>query len=742
MTIGFFRLEFRTDGAMLYPGRNPVVELTRTDRRLFREAQEVILLVNTREGRARLESPKGFRYLKKLHEELAIFPGVQRNGVRSVASLVEPPTVSSSGVLRTFLNQIPDGSVEFDSLANKIHSVSIADGLYLSSDGKAAAFYITLSTEKDRIEVVEDLESWVALRSGSEFKLRLMGPVVAEAFLGKTVLRDLMRLVPIMVMVIAILLLLCLRTLGGALVTMVEVVMVLIWTIGSMAYLGVPVTLVTTILPVILMAIAITDEIHFLERLRAHFTSSQDPASRSRTHLRNATESALLDVGQPVVLTSLTTAVAFLSFLTSSIRPIQHFGIFTSLGILFAMLFTFSLIPSLVMLLPVSWFSPRRNEKGRRFSSYVRSPTLWFVRHETVVSLLALLLFAASIPGLFRVSVQDSWISNFDPMSPLVSADRDFNHHFWGSYRFDVVLSSNPGFFNRPDGIGLLERLSLLAEKEPNVGGLLTYLHPYRMVADLLGNKNPISSHDGQTTARISAFVEMLVPRSDLRGLLTADGAVTRTRIFINNADFEKGNELRNYLQQIVPPLLADLPVRHHFSGDVPVALEVVQAVVTNQIRSIAWTVCGVAFLLIIVFRGLKHACLLILPIVMASLGLLAVMGYLGLPLGVASSMFAAMIVGIGVDFSIHFAANYKRERIGHDHDGAVAATLRSTGRAMRWNAIVLSIGFVVLTLSDLKPNRTLGLLLSAAILSCYISTLMLLPRLLKGRDDTHGGHM
>jgi hypothetical protein len=120
-----------------------------------------------------------------------------------------------------------------------------------------------------------------------------------------------------------------------------------------------------------------------------------------------------------------------------------------------------------------------------------------------------------------------------------------------------------------------------------------------------------------------------------------------------------------------------------------------------------------------------------LVPVSAATFFVLGGMGLLEVPLGIATSMFATLTVGVGVDFGIHFLHSYRRERAAGSSDAeALIATGRQAGAALRWNALVLTLGFAVLSLSSLKPNHSLGFLLAAAMLACYVATLIFLPRL------------
>jgi predicted RND superfamily exporter protein len=172
--------------------------------------------------------------------------------------------------------------------------------------------------------------------------------------LGEVVLRDLARLVPLMIGILILLLAVSLRTPAGVVIPLLQVLVTLVWTFGLMGWAGAPVTLVTTILPVLLMAMAMTDEIHLLERLQ-HRLAGLPAAGDGRQRLRQAAGQSYADLTSPLVLTSLTNAAGFLSFGGGSIQPLRDFGWFAGAGLLLALLSTFTLVPALLALLPPAW---------------------------------------------------------------------------------------------------------------------------------------------------------------------------------------------------------------------------------------------------------------------------------------------------------------------------------------------------------------------------------------------------
>jgi predicted RND superfamily exporter protein len=730
------RLEVRTDGASIYPQRSSVVLESRQDRRTFHEPERVIVLVSARPGGMGLHSPEGLSFLQNLHEALDRHPAAVSGGVRSVADLLRPPEGPGSLHARRYLGEVlPGPGADHRALLRDLWEHPLTEGLFLSTQGRAAALYVPLDPGEDRQVRLAELETWLAERPAAPFDLRLTGPVVAETRLGEKVLRDLAWLVPIMVLVICGVLLLALDSVAGVVLAMIEVLFVLLWTLASMAATGVPVTLVTTILPTVLMSLAVTDEIHLLERVQ-HFLALEGgdraagrPALRARALL-----AATAEIQRPLVLTSLTTALAFLSFQAARIAPVRHFGLFTGLGIVLAMVFSFTLIPGLAMLLPVRWMRPWRRRPATPGAAVDDPVAGLLARHGGAALAAGLLVTILCASGAVGLSVQDSWIENFDPRSEIVAADRELNDLLWGSYRFDIVLeSTEEGFFRSARGLSLMERLrSEVAEATGGEGGLVSHLVPFEIVAEGWREELPVSALPDRTLGRIAAWVRVLRDRIDLDQFVTEDGRSARARILVNSPDFRKGELLARRLNATLAPIVEPAGVRVRFSGDLPVAVEVVRSIVATELRSMAWTLAGIVAILLLTLRDPLKVLVILSPAVSATAAIFGLMGHLQVPLGIATSMFAAMTLGVGLDFALHVAHRYERAwNRTRDHRQSVLATLSSSGRAIRWNVWILASGFLVLTCSALKPNRSLGFLLAGALLACYAATLLYLPALL-----------
>ena len=734
--IGMFQLSVRTDGAALHPKGSPVVRRNTEDRAQFKEQDRLLLLLSAREGGPSLATQDGLLFLEEMHRKVARLPGVDGEKVRSLASLLAVPDEPNLRCLPTFLDYVPTSREAFESLLRRIDRFAPARGLFLSRDGSAAAIAIPLERDALRANVVHELEKWIGDRSQLPFRMRLTGPVVAETTLGAVVLMDLAWLVPLMVAALTLLLFLALRTAAGLAATLMEVLAVLIWIFGIMGFAGIPITLVTTILPVVLMTMAVTDEVHFLERFSAEFWKGNDGRSPEPSHhdrVGEAVLASLSSVGRPIVATSLTTAAGFLSFASATMAPIRQFGVLAAVGILLAMVFSFTFIPALLAVLPAGLF--RRIDFGG--AKVIRQPAglggfiLRRPRHGLV---LVAALVLIGIAGFLRLRVQDSWVANFSPSSNLVSAERDFNAAFWGSYRFDVVLTAGNRFFLTPQGIGLVHQLVQDLSSVPRVGGSLSHLVHFQRIAELQKKEKSIAAFSQAELDKVLQVAQFTWERMDLSHLVTREGDRVRIQLFIKSPDYRIGKSLAEAVRKRLEARLEAFPeVGYHFSGDLPLAVAVVAAIVKNQAASISLTLLGIGVLLGLYFGSFKMAMAAMLPVLVGAYYVLAAMGFFGIDFGIATSMFLTLSVGVGVDFSIHFIHAFRDYRQkGLEAQTSLRATISGTGRALRWNSLILVLGFLVLTLSALPPNRYLGLLLACAVAAAYLATLSLLPPILK----------
>lgn len=738
VTAGFAlalpKLELRTDGAALYPSGNETVRRTQADRQTFHEPEPLIVVVASRPEGPAVASRSGFELIRRLDDDLRRLAPVRSSGVRSLASLQEIRITEDEISVASYLTTLPDDPARWQQLQQRLREHPLTDGTLLAPDGRVAALYVPRDQTFDRDQLIRSVRELLATYGSTDFELHLTGPLLIESTLGEKILADLGRLVPIMVAVMTLLLWWLTRSIGGVLIPMTAVPVVLLWTHGVMALLDVPLTLVTTLLPVILMAITITDEIHLVDSFRRHYDALAAKSGNADPRIA-AVRGALRELEGPIVATSVTTATGFLAFAFTTLEPLRHFGLLSTFGILLAMLLTFTSTPALLVAVPHRWLT-----RGTDRSAALPSLPVW---EERALGLgprglwIGALLVLAGAVGMSQLRVEDNWIANFDEESTTVATHELFNESFWGSHRFDLVLEGSPGTFSRPGGVDLAHRLVERSSQLPEVQGVVSFLLPLGIISRASGEQRPLPELPEMLVFDFLALARMSDDPFELPSTLTADGSSTRLQLFLRSEDYARDLALARRLQRVVDEELpADGSIRAHFSGDLPVGIEMVRSIVSNQLRSLGLAFGTVALLAFLFFRSPDATLTVLAPVGASTVTVLGAMALAGIPLGIATSMFAGLVMGVGVDFGCHFLYRYRHLRLdGLAAEPAIRHAFATTGRAIRANALVLTVGFAVLALSGLRPNHTLGLLLAAALATSYAMTLLLIPGLL-GRQQ------
>ncbi len=217
-----------------------------------------------------------------------------------------------------------------------------------------------------------------------------------------------------------------------------------------------------------------------------------------------------------------------------------------------------------------------------------------------------------------------------------------------------------------------------------------------------------------------------------LRQLVDADYAKSLVTVFMKNANYVDVAVLMDAIRAYEREHLRAHGISLEFAGDVAVSQTLIDAIVETQVWSLIGSLVGILVITTLMGGSLRWGLLCVLPCALAVLINFAVMGWTGMPLGVATSMFAGMTLGIGVDFAIHLLERYRLSRSrGATPDAAVIDALYVTGPAVCIDAFAVALGFGILTLSQVPANARLGALLALSVLSCLVATLLLLPALL-----------
>jgi predicted RND superfamily exporter protein len=217
-----------------------------------------------------------------------------------------------------------------------------------------------------------------------------------------------------------------------------------------------------------------------------------------------------------------------------------------------------------------------------------------------------------------------------------------------------------------------------------------------------------------------------------LRQLVDSNYSQSLTTVFLKDANFVGTARLMRDLRAYEREQLAPKGIKLVFAGDVAVSQSLIRGIVSTQLQSLIWSLAGIFLVTSFFGNSWRWGFYCLLPSLLAVVIKFAVMGWADIPLGVATSMFAAMTLGIGVNCTIHLLEGFSQARAaGKSPADALSQSLRLTGPPALINTLAVSLGFGVLMLSQVPANARLGLLLVLGLVNCFIASLLLLPLLL-----------
>jgi len=656
-------------------------------------------------------------------------------------------------------------------------------------------------------------------------------PVMA-VLLSQNMAKDLVFLIPLVVLVIVLSLYLSFRRLGGILLPLTTVVISSIWTIGLMALLGVKLTLIATVTPVILVAVGSAYGIHFV----SHY---YDEALTQKRTLKKDEYIALVlgvlrKIEMPVLLAGLTTMAGFGSLSFISIIPVRDFGIFATFGVFAALVVSLTLIPALLLIRGPHTVKGENNYDPDQdlVSRNLLKTFTPFIHHPKTTLTLSALVVVLSLWGASKIVVDSAIIEFFKNDTEISRADKFLRTDFNGTRTFNInVKGTKKGDLNDPEILAAMDDLAIYLETEfPEVGKVISYSQFIKRMNQVLNADEPADGLRGAAAATTIVtdktkeaafgfeFDDTIQATEVLAEATTAvDQQLTRTALLdllnqaytlsdrqdiqtvellslINRTNNYKGaayyeiprdparynqidreglkNLIGNYLVLVgagtkewaddpLEPSQARMTVQLNSTGNLAtgkiatavnafvknrfpknVTVEmagmafiekgIIDVVISSQIWNIASSLIMVCIILMIFFRSFVAGLLSVVPLSVSILVNFGLMGFFGIKLDAATSMVAAITIGTGIDYTIHFLVAFHRGRKIHgDFHALMERTILTTGKAIMFNAISVAAGFMVLVFSAFNPLMYLGILIALTMATSSIVSLTLLPVLL-----------
>jgi len=575
---------------------------------------------------------------------------------------------------------------------------------------------------------VEEITEIVEQEAGGRIEVHISGIFTLVKVLNDYCIDDLKRFLPLAILLNIVILYFVYRVSAGVAVTLGATFLSVFWTMGLMGLFHVPITVGTTMLPVLIMVIAISDAVHLITQYYEGIAQGQEK--------RSALETAILKVGTPCFLTSLTTGMGFSSLLLSDLRPVRDFGLFAAIGIFFAFVIFIFLVPIALYYMKTP---PARTTSGLqagRLTGLMTRVSRMTWQHPLKILLAGAVVMALGVYGITRIRVDTKFYDYFYESDPFVQSIRFIDRNLTGIEPLRILLHTGKGEGAKdPAFLKRVEELEAFLMRFPEVSRVTALPDLLRRLNRLMHGDDPAFDRLPESRKIIAEYLFLLslAGGDELMELLASDDLSTAQVVAMLRLVGTKRQEVilreaKRFISERFPP-----GVTHQMTDSAALNTTLANSLVRSQIKTFAFAFLLIFGAMTLLFRSLQVGLVSMIPNIIPLTLTAGIMGFSGISLNVVTVMVASVAMGIAVDDTIHILARYRIEFDEKpDPEDAMVRTLTSSGRAVVFTSIVLMTGFLIPMFSKFRLPCYFGILAATTMVGALFGDLILTPAILR----------
>jgi len=698
--------------------------------------------------------------LRALHRDLE----AEVPWLAEVTSLVNARFTWGRGdelVVEDLLEEWPRNAADLERLRARVESTPLYRNLLVSDDGGFTTLILEPNTftsfgdqgpelggfddeepggaageraylsDAEGIELVHALREVIERHRSEDVPIHAVGGPLMNVTLNEGLARDVGLFLGLAIAATAATLALLFRRISGVVLPLVVILASMLTTLGLMGALDIPFSLTLQILPGFVMAVGICDAVHLLV-----ITFRRLAAGDSRPE---AVAGALRHSGLAILMTSLTTAGSLLSFLFAELRPVYHLGIVAPLGVMLAFVYSVTLLPALLALLPIKARSRAEVRAGGRLSDrvLVRLGDFATSRPGPVFAATAALLIVAGL-GIAQLRLGHDALRWFPEDDPLRVASDTIDARLEGVSTLEFVIETGRDFgLHEPELLGRIDAAVEGARSHRYDGiGVANAIS----IVDIVKETHRALNENRQThyaipqERRLVAQEMLLFEQSGSDDLSeVTDGRFREARVTLR-VPWVDAMVYPGFIESLESIFRRELgeQVRFYVTGTAELFSTSFRNLILSLRRSYAIALAVIVPLMVLLIGSVKRGLVAMIPNLIPVLVTLGLMGWVGIPLDASTLLVGAIIIGLAVDDTIHFMHKFNRylEDLG-DPRAAVRETLLTTGSALLFTTLSLGVGFGVLLFAYMANAREFGLLALFALATAFAADVLLGPALM-----------
>jgi predicted RND superfamily exporter protein len=527
------------------------------------------------------------------------------------------------------------------------------------------------------------------------------------------------------------------RSFRATMISMVVVIIGVMWSFGTLGLLHYEITVLTAIIPPLIIVIGIPNCIFLINKYQQEIKNHGNKAK--------SLQRVISKVGNATLMTNLTTAAGFGTFILTDSKLLKEFGIVASLNIVFLFILCLIIIPIVYSYMPM----PKEKHLAHLGKNYMATFMNWIentIRHHRVaVFSTAIGILVMGIIGIYQIKISGSIIEDMPKKAPFFKDILFYEKEFNGVMPLEIVINTK-----KPKGalksvtLRRIEELQETIEEIPELSKPVSIVNLVKYSKQAFYNGNP--EYYELPTKQEEAFILSYIKNSTKKGnenmlksYVDSTGQYARITTFMRDIGTDKMKKIEERLQDKINHIFPKERYEVSLTGKAYVFEKGTHYLIDNLVESLLFAIVLISLLMAYMFRSFKMIIVSLLPNILPLVMTAGLMGYFGIPIKPSTILVFSIAFGISVDDTIHFLAKYRQELKANDWKikRSVYATLKEAGISMFYTSVVLFFGFSVFTLSSFGGTVALGGLVATTLLFAMISNLILLPALLLSLEKT-----
>ncbi|MDG2371430.1 MAG: efflux RND transporter permease subunit [Flavobacteriaceae bacterium] len=524
------------------------------------------------------------------------------------------------------------------------------------------------------------------------------------------------------------------RSIRATLISLLVVLIGVMWSFGILGFLGYEITVITALIPPLIIVIGVPNCIFLINKY-------QQEVSKHGNQIKSL-QRVIVKIGNATLMTNLTTACGFATFILTNSKILKEFGIVASINIFGIFLLSLFLIPIIYSFLPIPSSKHLKHLKNKSIDNFVQ----WMennVKYNRInVYIISLLGLIFGIIGIYQIEISGSLIEDMPKKSNFFKDIKFYDEEFSGVVPIEVLIDTK-----RKNGVYSLATLRRIDEFQNTIEEYselappISIVNAFKFAKQAYYNGNP--NYYKLPTSQENKFISKYINNANndvelLSNYIDSTGQYGRITTFMRDISTNRIEEIEKNLKSSLKKIFPSERFNVLLTGKSLLFLKGTKYLVKNLFLSLSLAILLIALFMAYMFRSFKMIIISLIPNLLPLIITAGVMGFSGIPLKASTILVFSIAFGISVDDTIHFLAKYRQELSANNWKikSAIYSSLRETGISMFYTSIVLFFGFAVFMTSDFGGTVALGGLVSVTLLLAMLANLILLPSLLISMED------